>query len=409
MEEYRDNYILYPDIIDKRIVSVDLFNQKIRIDKGHDMIVNLESNLNPPKTDVLNYLNTIRRHPKGAVFGIVTTYACNLSCVYCYEKSYQKQSDMLSAKLSKDICEYIIKYINYYQFNSAKLIFTGGEPTLNMDTILFITRVLFEYFKSVNTKFSFSIVTNGTINISKYFSELKNYGLDLIQISLDGTKEIHNTRRCSNFDAYGKTLNFIEECVKNQIQSVIRTNIDDNNIRCFEGMLNDIRNLDKDFLTLSLYQTEKTICDRKVGENDLSNMNNILKAYSIAKSYGFRISKYNPFSAGCISLVTVGQFIDPNGSIYKCGGMIGHDNEIVGSIYNFQKMIKGIEKYIDQKITNDCIMCKMFPACTGGCIYKKHYTQQCDKKFKLYMYKKIQAGIELYLADKDIIKVINIG
>lgn len=408
MGEYEGNIIRYDDIIDEKVVSVDLFNKKIRIENDKYISVNKEELWKSPNTDVLRYLDDIRNSNKNVVFGIVTTYKCNLSCLYCYEKNYQTDNNIISSKVSEDICKYITQYVDFYKIENVKLIFTGGEPTLNMEAILFITKVLSRHFKQQEKGFSFSIVTNGTVNIENYLEELREVGLDLVQISLDGPRKIHNLRRVSNFDAYGASLNFIRCCVKNKIPLVVRTNIDKQNIEHFEEMVREICDLANDGVMLSLYQTEKTICERSINEPFCFDVDNILSAYSIAKKYGFKVNRYNPFWGGCMSLVPIGQFIDPNGNIYKCGGMLGHSNEIVGSIYDFKGVRKNVESYIDKKITEDCIKCNMFPACAGGCIYKKHYTKSCNEMFKLNMYEKIRFGIILHLIDKGIIKSVEI-
>ncbi|MBU5427240.1 radical SAM protein [Tissierella pigra] len=405
MYDNRNNCVYFENIISRKVLSVDFFNKRISIAAKNPDMLDSDNVINgKPETDVKEYLDSIRANHKNAVFGIVTTFDCNLSCKYCYEKSFRSERCTLNKQLSKDICNYIIKYLKYYKSEVVKVIFTGGEPTLNMDAIMEIANFLRLNLNKMDIEFSFSIVTNGTIDISKYFQDLKELGLDLIQISLDGSKKMHNSRRVSNFDAHERTIKLINKCADSGIRTLIRTNIDKENIKDFDNMLLEIKELAQKDVVLSLYQTEKTLCERTSEHNNVFELDIIIKAFSLATKHGFKVNKHNPFFGGCMSLVPIGQFIDPFGNIYKCGGMLGHKNEILGSIYDFDLVLSATNEYIDRKLDDECMECKLFPICTGGCIYNRYFTKHCDDIFKKRMYEKAKLELLLYLLEKNILR-----
>lgn len=396
-----ENYIEFNNIFDSKIVAVDLFEKKISIKNLSEKNFDQESYLKPANKDIKEYINNIRQKHKNITFTVVTTQNCNLSCTYCYEKKYKDINKILTKNKCNDICQYILKYINYYNSEKVKIIFTGGEPLLNKEAIFYIVDFFSNNNISKKVLFTFSIITNGTISLSKEeFRYLNNNGLDLIQVSLDGPKEIHNKRRLSNFDAYQKTKDFLLSCSNFDFLTVIRTNIDNENIDYYQEMLNNLNELKSRNIIFSLYQTEKTICDRCITTSYKQDQNILIRAMNITVNSGFNLYKQNLFFSACISLVEVGQFIDTQGNVYKCGGMLGHKEEIVGDIYNFEEIIINVRKYINKKLSEDCFNCRMFPICTGGCIYNKYYNKDCDPHFKMNIYNKIHNSLILYLKEK---------
>ncbi len=392
------NYIEFNDIINSKIVAVDLFEKKILIKNFYGNEFDAQNYLKTSNKNIRKYIYNLRERKKNITFTIVTTLNCNLSCSYCYEKNYKNISQVLSNNKCFEICEYIIKYINYYKAERVKIIFTGGEPLLNKKAIFYIMEFFSNKKILPDVLFKFSIVTNGTISLS--LPELKflnEHGLDLIQVSLDGSQEIHNKRRLAKFNAFEKTKKFLFDNSKYDFSIVIRTNIDEENIAYYADMLDNIKELKNKNVMLSLYQTEKPICERCINNFTNKDQSILLTAIDIAINKGFTLVPQKLFFSACISIVEIGQFIDTEGNIYKCGGMIGHKNEIVGNINNFENMLYNVSNYIDKKLSDDCYTCKMFPLCSGGCIYNKYYTIGCSKEFKASIYNKIRNNLILYL------------
>ncbi len=126
---------------------------------------------------------------------LVLTHQCNLDCTYCYE--HHKNSCTMSAELAKEIVDRELSMddgVSMVEFD-----FFGGEPLLEFDTVKEVVEwtVAREYDKD----YIFFITTNGVLLTDDMKVWLREH-TDVLQIglSLDGTKEMHDTNRCDSFD-----------------------------------------------------------------------------------------------------------------------------------------------------------------------------------------------------------------
>ncbi len=89
------------------------------------------------------------------------THACNLNCVYCFERF--KADKMMSIETAKSILQKEFDdYLNIKTENSRLGIdFMGGEPLLNFSVL----KDIYEWVKSLYLPFNtmFSVTTNGTL------------------------------------------------------------------------------------------------------------------------------------------------------------------------------------------------------------------------------------------------------
>ena len=123
-----------------------------------------------------------------ATFRILVTTCCNARCFYCYEEGLK--AHFMTMETASKLIEFIKdKTINT---NKVKIQWFGGEPTLNMDVIYYITSELKEYYDHCNKEISFSMITNGSllnrISLDKLF-------LSRVQISLDGNHVEYSIRK----------------------------------------------------------------------------------------------------------------------------------------------------------------------------------------------------------------------
>jgi len=110
------------------------------------------------------------------------TKACNLRCPHCYVNAGIISNNELSLGEIKSIIDQLTELKVFYIF------YTGGEPFLRKDIV--------EILQYTNKrKLGISISTNGTLLNRKILEKIKNIHFDLFQISLDGTREIHDDIR----------------------------------------------------------------------------------------------------------------------------------------------------------------------------------------------------------------------
>lgn len=124
---------------------------------------------------------------------LIVSYACNLNCIYCYER--YKSSNLMEIAVAKSILDAEFKYMEESnKFDSLEFVFMGGEPLLNYDLIVNLCEWTWERYKARN--YSFVVVTNGTLlddKMKKWFS--LNKGRIMIDLSVDGYSEIQFMNR----------------------------------------------------------------------------------------------------------------------------------------------------------------------------------------------------------------------
>jgi uncharacterized protein len=214
---------------------------------------------------------------------LVLTYRCNFDCVYCFQKAFRDNSSV-----SDKVVNCFIKYIrNHENGRKVRVTFFGGEPLLEIQRIKEIS------MKLSDLKYSFSVVTNGSLLTKHIVNELKSLGLSHVQVTLDGPREVHDKRRYfvggrGSYDIILKNLRDIQD----DVNIVLRVNIDVNNITSFRELLRDLKQngitkvrLDPHLVHENVFRNEYwdyILPKDKEGEI-------LVKVWEIAKEEGFGI------------------------------------------------------------------------------------------------------------------------
>ena len=103
---------------------------------------------------------------------ITLTNRCNVNCLYCHHDGMVKSKDEMTADELYTICK-IAKKIGV-----RKIRLSGGEPLLKKDIVEIVERIASLDFKDI------SMTTNGIL-LEKYAQDLKDAGLDRVNVSLD--------------------------------------------------------------------------------------------------------------------------------------------------------------------------------------------------------------------------------
>lgn len=126
------------------------------------------------------------------------TRKCNLNCIYCYNKS----NFAFSKELSKEKIFSVLDELE--KVGTFEIRFTGGEPTIHKDFF-----EILNYAKSLG--FFISLGTNGIWDKEK-LENIKNSGIRIIIISLDGPKDYNDSvRGIGTFDKVVSTLKQLRE------------------------------------------------------------------------------------------------------------------------------------------------------------------------------------------------------
>ena len=165
---------------------------------------------------------------------ISLTEKCNLRCVYCKDEDDNNEENVIEDTISVEDFKFLIK--NFAQLGINKIKFVGGEPLLYP-----YLKELFHFaIYECNMK-DVSITTNGQ-NFCENAIDLKESGLDRVNISIDSLKEYRykGVTRGANLS---EVLNTLNTCLRLKLPV---------KINC---VLIDEFNTDEiyDFITLSKY------------------------------------------------------------------------------------------------------------------------------------------------------------
>jgi len=154
------------------------------------------------------------------------TYLCNLKCKHCYEDAGKHKPELSTEQAFLAID----KLSETASAGLPALSFSGGEPLMRKD--------FFEVAAYAQKKIPYlSIATNGTLLTKDNVKQLKNVGIEYVEISLDGaTKRVHESfRRVPG--CFEKTMKGIQNSIEEGLDTCIATTIQKENIGEIEKII----------------------------------------------------------------------------------------------------------------------------------------------------------------------------
>lgn len=330
---------------------------------------------------------------------IIPTFACNLNCIYCYEKTYQinhtnyENEKLIVNKQFEFISNHLKKFKNQTtkEFSAKDISITlmGGEP------LLASKKPIIEYIieKINENNYSYNIITNG-VELDYYIDYLKKYTVDYIQITLDGPPEIHDKRRYdyNGNGSFDKILLNIKKALDSNINVVIRCNVDKENVELLPELAKLLINKfgSHEFLHSYIFLMkdggcagESNVINEGVGIDKIFNLEKKHPEMKIFKKkfHGaqfvnkiFNNEPYFPSLRHCAA-ATNQYILDYKGYVYKCWHGIGNENYSVGryipEVKLNQKIIKLWENREARQIPK-CKICKYRYICGTGCPSSGH-------------------------------------
>jgi uncharacterized protein len=315
----------------------------------------------------------------------VTNYSCNFACTYCYQDLYTNPVQELSTEVVDAFFSYVSR-----EFAGRKKYVTifGGEPLLNSSKQKeLISHIL---ARSAESDLEVSFVTNGYF-LEEYSQLLREAKIREIQVTLDGTEEVHNRRRFlkGGNGSFEKIVRGIDSCLVNQIDINLRMVIDKENI----GNLPELAQfaIDKGWTKSAFFKTQigrnyelhhcqsdpDRLFDRVSIYESIYELTkehpHILEfykpAYSVAKFISENGELPDPLFDSCPACKTEWAF-DYTGQIYSCTATVGKAEESLGTFYPaVTRRTSIIEEWEKRDVTSipECKDCPVQLACGGGC------------------------------------------
>lgn len=315
------------------------------------------------------------------ILTIAPTMACNFGCDYCFQGK-----DKPNEEMSQEIQDAIIALIEKEASKISRLhvAWYGGEPLIKLSIIEALSKRIIKICDSYKIKYDSMIVTNGYLLNLEAAKLLAAARVNLIQITLDGAKDYHDTRRIllSGAPTYNKIVNNIKEFIDIVNISVnIRVNIDYRNSRGIEELLENLYTEglgNKKNLRLYFAPIEAiTSGCHNIAEASMSKLEyGLLEArlYNKAFNYGLVNLPYPPrFRGTCAATRPRGFVIIPNGDIHKCWDTVSISERKIGTVFELdcleQNNIQSWLKWSPFE-SDECKSCKILPVCAGACAYK---------------------------------------
>ena len=308
---------------------------------------------------------------------VCPTYMCNLKCRYCFENDWTNKKHVMSEDEFKVLESFMTKSIIDQDLKSFRITWSGGEPLLAYKQIANLNRNIGKICENNGTKFYSTLATNATLITKDVIEDLMTSGIYSVQITLDGSKEIHNRNRISptymeTYDDILGNIKKLNECCP-AVKILIRLHVSHTSIASIDRVIEDIECAGlKNRVTIS-YSRLKDQTD-SLSIEEFANAE--IDLYKDMLLRGWNISHYmkkkiRPRTNGCAAYSKASFSIGPDLSAYKCWELAYDDKHKFGEINpagDLEKNgIENIAQVYDPFDLDKCLTCIQLPLCVGGC------------------------------------------
>ena len=334
---------------------------------------------------------------------LVTTRSCQFNCSYCFERGIS-QKEQLSTETADKIVLWCQNYLKKHQIcNKLEVVLYGGEPLLNKKIIKYILPKLYDIAGKKNILFSLDIITNGELLDLEILSFLRQYNLNMVKITLDGPKKIHDKRRIRK-DGKGTFDKIIQNILMgfrhNLLQKVhLHINFDRQNVHSIPKLFDLLvaHNLQQkiEFSFISTFPIISEQLGRKIlnshftkfGFSENENIDKYLWLCQEAKKRGLNIPKKWMIGPVCSATKIHSVVIEPDGTLLKCPRTVGQKEFVFGNIsFTNEAYDRNFNKfdYLKKCLSKSC---PLLPLCNGGCRFQAYVSSRnsaktyCKSKF----------------------------
>lgn len=323
-------------------------------------------------------------------FIVCSTLACNFGCDYCFQ-GIDKPMEVMPTGVQDGIVAMFEHLLDQRpELNQVQFVWYGGEPLVKKKIIYYLADRLIPIAQARGVSFGATMVSNGYLMDRNTAEALYQRGLRAVQITLDGSRDMHDARRhlLSKRGTYDRILDNLQSWIDLlPIHVQIRVNIDARN-------KDDIRNLIDDLaergfarkpnfkMYFSPVESVTQGCDgvhekmmRKLDYGQLE-----VDLYRYAWDQGLADVPYAPRFLGICSALRANDFIlVPNGDIHKCWDTVSFPAKRVGNIFDDIDILaspdpnKAVWDSFNPFDNEICRSCKLLPNCSGYCAHKFIY------------------------------------
>lgn len=290
---------------------------------------------------------------------VVPTTRCNFACPYCIQDTSSGED------IRPEVEAKVLEKIQQTRSRNFSLTFYGGEPLLNMDACLRTCRMAREICESRSISLFTLIVTNGYLLSGDVARELKEAGIRRAQVTIDGNRLIHDSRRILK-NGQGT----FERIVRNVRESSvhlkidIRMNLDSDQhsgpdtIQEVEDRFSGVEGV-RIYVAPTRWQGNQTATSR--------NQRSACQCFPKQMLYRDHLEAGLP---GCCAVSLGSRVVLPNGDYVLCWDQVGTCHPDYGSILKdplpFPAMRSNWMRW-DPYVIKPCSDCRYLPTCRGSC------------------------------------------
>lgn len=352
--------------------------------------------LNRSEEEDLKVLQFVRsKIPKPAinVCYMIMSEQCNLACKYCFlgNNDSDKRSNFDLKNMTKETADkaidFFIRQIKLSGVDSEEnkpvIIFYGGEPLVNYQTLEYIA-------EKINTmrdtekcikNVEMSIVSNGLLLTEERSLRLKELGV-AIAISVDGFTEEANNMRVDvvGNNVFSKILKTLDMCKKIDVNISLSVTLSEETIKDTKAILKLIDNYDiKSFGFNIMMSGENFVIPQEYNEAAAQFIIDEFVELRKLGIYEDRImrklksfSKAQIYFSDCAATGGGQIVISPNGQVGICHGCLHNKQYFVSNVDDVNFDAKKHNDFIEwSQLTpinkEECLDCPALGICGGGC------------------------------------------
>jgi uncharacterized protein len=369
--DYRSSLLALED--GSELTAMDQERLKEMATKGY--VIDHEAD---EEAKVIHYLRSAAYSTGSTVTAkIMTTMACNLACRYCFESQMDK-APRLDQTRSQMVVDKLILRAEEIAADKISIDFYGGEPLLNPRAIEHIAGSLMAWAQEGGREFSFSMTSNGTLLTREMVEHLKPLGLANARVTLDGVKDVHDSRRpfrVKGKSSYETIIKNLEEVV-DSLPIIITPVCSGESLERFPEFADELIRLGfKDRLAgiqpgleINYVGKEGGVCQSGGCQMDGTMALRFLEMVKDLLSRGLPFKGELLASNGCAVLSEGSWLITPEGDIHKCP-LVSHRPEYaVGSLAE-EELWPSNYKFINRELWRKCLDqtdCPYLPMCGIG-------------------------------------------
>ncbi len=284
------------------------------------------------------------------------TQDCPYKCEGCFRE--QNRQKLLPLDKIKELISDLAK------MGLTKLSLSGGEITYRQESTDKAKEVI--RYSRENGIRTLRLLTTG-LNPSR-LEDLIDSGIDEVQLSVDGTKETHNTYKKVK-GAYERTIRAIDLCEQKDIKLTTNTVVTRENLFAIESMIRHLAERDIDTIRITKIITPNR--SLRLTPQDAKNLYHTVSRAT--ERYGNRI--INAYSScidhlNCVAGIVYAH-IGATGNVFPCDyvpeTVAGNVNEMpFQEIWTNSDIINSFRE--PKKIPNHCAGCKDRVFCIGNCV-----------------------------------------